>query len=104
MVIVEGIFALHKQEVLDLLELSIYVETDPDVRILRRIQRDVVERDRSLEDIIDQYLAYVKPMHEKFVKPTKNNAEVIIPGGSNQTAVELLRTKIEFEISKARGY
>jgi uridine kinase len=97
-VVVEGIFALHDEEVLDMLDLRLYVETDADVRILRRIRRDVVERERDLEGVIAQYLSTVKPMHEQFVEPTKKHADVIIPEGANSVAVNLLEEKVQAEI------
>lgn len=93
-VIVEGIFTLYDEDVLEQLDLSIYVQTDPDLRVLRRLRRDVMERGRDLESVITQYLSTVKPMHEQFVARTKRNADVIIPEGANQPAIELLQDKI----------
>ncbi|NGM68164.1 uridine kinase [Natronolimnobius sp. AArcel1] len=98
-IVLEGIFALYDETILEMLDLCVYVMTDADVRILRRIERDVVERGRDLEGVIEQYLETVKPMHERFVDPTKKNADVIIPEGANQVAVELLIEKIEAERS-----
>ncbi len=95
--VVEGIFALHDDRVLEQLDLKVYVETDADVRILRRIRRDVVERGRDLEGVIDQYLSTVKPMHEQFVEPTKRDADIIIPEGANRMAVDLLTEKVGAE-------
>ena len=97
-VIVEGILALYESDVRELLDLSVYVQTDADVRILRRIQRDVIERGRDLEGVVDQYLGTVKPMHEQFVEPTKKHADVIIPEGMNRSAVDLLIEKINAEM------
>jgi len=97
-IVVEGIFALYEDDITDMLDLRVYVETDADVRILRRIRRDVIERDRELEGVIEQYLSTVKPMHEQFVEPTKRDADVIIPEGANRMAVDLLREKVEAEI------
>ncbi|MFC6725586.1 uridine kinase, partial [Halobium palmae] len=96
-IVLEGILALYDEEVNDMLDLRLYVETDADVRILRRIQRDVVQRGRDLEGVIDQYLSTVKPMHEQFVEPTKKHADLIIPEGANSVAVELLEEKIHAE-------
>ncbi|MFB6266145.1 MAG: uridine kinase [Halodesulfurarchaeum sp.] len=96
-VVLEGILALYDEDINDLLDLHIYVETDADVRILRRIRRDVVERGRDLEGVIDQYLSTVKPMHEQFVEPTKKRADIIIPEGANRTAVDLLEEKVQVE-------
>jgi len=89
-IVVEGIFALYDDDLLDRLDLKVYVQTDADVRILRRIRRDVVERGRDLEGVMEQYLSTVKPMHEQFVEPTKTEADVIIPEGANRMAVRLL--------------
>ncbi len=97
-IVLEGIFALYDDKVNEMLDLRLYVETDADVRILRRIKRDVVERDRDLEGVIDQYLGTVKPMHEQFIEPTKKNADIIIPEGANSVAVTLLEDKIHAEV------
>ncbi|KPN31846.1 uridine/cytidine kinase [Halolamina pelagica] len=78
-IIVEGILALYDETINDMMDLRLYVETDADVRILRRIKRDVVQRGRALEDVMDQYLSTVKPMHEQFIEPTKKHADLIIP-------------------------
>ncbi len=98
-VVIEGIFALYDEAITEMLDLRLYVETDADVRILRRIRRDVIERDRDLEGVIDRYLSTVKPMHERFVEPTKKQADLVIPEGANTVAVELL----ESAIADARG-
>lgn len=95
--VLEGILALYDEDINDLLDLHVYVETDADVRILRRIRRDVVERGRDLQGVIDQYLDTVKPMHEQFVEPTKKRADIIIPEGANRTAVDLLEQKVQQE-------
>ena len=97
-IIVEGILALYDDAIIDMLDLRVYVMTDADVRILRRIQRDVIDRGRDLEGVIDQYLETVKPMHERFVAPTKKHADVIIPEGVNRMAIDLLTDKIEAEL------
>lgn len=96
-VVLEGILALYDERVTELLDLKVYVETDADVRIIRRIQRDVIDRDRDLQSVIDQYLSTVKPMHEQFVEPTKKAADLIIPEGANTEAVELLQQKVHTE-------
>lgn len=93
-IVIEGILALYDDGVRDRLDLRLYVETDADVRVLRRIQRDVEERGRDLSGVIDQYLSTVKPMHEQFVRPTKRDAHLVIPEGANEKAVELLRNRI----------
>lgn len=94
-IIVEGILVLENLDLCRLLDIKIYVDTDADVRILRRIVRDVKERGRSLDSVINQYLGTVKPMHEKYVEPSKRNADLIVPeGGNNSVALELLRYRI----------
>ncbi|MFB6124354.1 MAG: uridine kinase [Halanaeroarchaeum sp.] len=97
-IVLEGILALYDDAINDLLDLHVYVETDADVRILRRIRRDVVERGRDLEGVMGQYLSTVKPMHEQFVEPTKTDADIIIPEGANKTAVEVLEHKVQTEV------
>ena len=98
-IIIEGIFALFDEEVNEMLDLRLYVETDADVRILRRIQRDVIDRGRDLEGVIEQYLSTVKPMHEQFIEPTKRHADLIIPEGANSVAVSLLEEKVRAEVT-----
>jgi uridine kinase len=97
-IVLEGILSLFDDRVIEMLDLKVYVMTDADVRILRRIERDVIERGRDLEGVIDQYLGTVKPMHEQFVAPTKKHADVIIPEGANRMAVDLLVEKVEAEL------
>lgn len=92
--VIEGIFALYDEAISEKLDLRLYVETDADVRILRRICRDVLERGRSLEGVIEQYLETVKPMHEQFVEPTKKRADLVVPEGANRVAVEVLGAAI----------
>ena len=90
-IIVEGILIFDSKELCDLMDVRIFVDTDADIRIVRRIQRDVMERARSLESVISQYVNTVKPMHEQFVDPSKKNANIIVPeGGHNQVAMELI--------------
>jgi uridine kinase len=102
-IVLEGILSLFDEQVLEMLDLKVYVMTDADVRILRRIERDVIERGRDLEGVIGQYLETVKPMHEQFVAPTKKNADVIIPEGANRMAVDLLVEKVEAELGAGAG-
>ncbi|UIO98698.1 uridine kinase [Halobaculum sp. CBA1158] len=97
-IVLEGILALYDEGINDMLDLRLYVETDADVRILRRIERDVVDRGRDLEGVIDQYLSTVKPMHEQFIEPTKKHADLIIPEGANSMAVNLLEEKLQNEV------
>lgn len=87
--------ALYYLELCDLYDLKIYVDTDCDIRLLRRIARDVKKRNRSLESVKKQYINTVKPMHDQFVEPTKSKADIIIPhGGFNQIANDLIINKI----------
>ena len=97
-IVLEGILALYDDGLNEMLDLHLYVETDADVRILRRIQRDVVERGRDLEGVMEQYLSTVKPMHEQFVEPSKKDADIIIPEGANRIAVEVLQEKVLGEL------
>ena len=97
-IVLEGIFALYDEAITDRLDLCLYVETDPDVRILRRIERDVIDRGRDLAGVIDRYRSTVKPMHEQFVEPTKKEADLIIPEGANSVAINLLGEKLQAEV------
>ena len=95
-VILEGIMVLEDARLRDLMDIKIYVDTDDDIRIIRRIKRDMEERGRTLDSVIEQYIDNVKPMYHQFIEPTKRYADVIIPeGGSNQVAIDLLITKID---------
>jgi uridine kinase len=94
-IIVEGILIFENKELVDELDIKVFVDTDADVRIIRRIIRDVKERGRSLDSVIAQYLTTVKYMHDEFVEPSKRKADVIIPeGGHNQVAVNMLVEQI----------
>lgn len=93
--ILEGLFVLYSKEIRDLLDIKIFVDTDADIRFIRRLVRDVNERGRSLESVVNQYLNTVREMHGTFVEPSKSYADLIIPeGGSNTVAIDLLITKI----------
>ncbi|MSS62576.1 uridine kinase [Velocimicrobium porci] len=95
-IIVEGFLIYENIELRDLMDIKIFVDTDADERIIRRILRDVKERGRSLDSVINQYTETVKPMHEQFVEPTKKYADVIIPrGGMNEVAVKMLIERIK---------
>jgi uridine kinase len=95
-IIVEGILIFENKELLDLFDIKVFVDTDADVRIIRRILRDVKERGRSLESVINQYLTTVKLMHEQFVEPSKKYADIIIPeGGFNTVAIQMLNERIK---------
>ena len=94
-VLVEGILIFHDQELRDLMDIKVFVDADADVRILRRALRDMNERARSLDSVVAQYLATVKPMHEQFVEPAKQYADIIVPGTSTGTvAVDMLASYI----------
>ena len=94
-IIIEGIMALWKKQLRDLMDLKIFVDADPDERLIRVIQRDTVERGRTTQMVLDRYLDVLKPMHEEFIEPTKRYADLIIPqGGNNQQAIDIMRTYI----------
>ena len=100
-IIVEGIVIFAHPELRELMDVKVFVDCDADVRILRRIMRDVKERGRSLDSVVNQYLSTVKPMHEAFVEPSKKYADVIIPtGGENLVALEMLVTRIEAHLKE----
>lgn len=95
-IIIEGILIFENKELCDLMDIKVFVDTDGDVRIIRRLLRDVQERGRDLNSVIDQYLGTVKPMHEEFVDPSKRRADIIIPeGGSNAVALSMLLERIK---------
>ena len=99
-IIVEGIVIFAHPELRDLMDVKVFVDADADVRILRRILRDVQERGRSLESVINQYLTTVKPMHEAFVEPSKRYADIIIPTGrQNLVALDMLVNRIEAHLA-----
>lgn len=94
-IIVEGILIFENKELCDLMDIKVFVDTDGDVRIIRRLLRDVQERGRDLDSVINQYLNTVKPMHEEFVDPSKRRADIIIPeGGENTVALTMLLERI----------
>jgi uridine kinase len=94
--IVEGIMVLEDRSLRERMDLKVYVDTDPDERFIRRMQRDLIERGRSIDSIVEQYLSSVRPMHLQFVEPTKRYADVIVPqGGANHVAIDLLSAKIK---------
>lgn len=94
-VVVEGILVLWEPEIRELMDLRVFVDADPDVRFIRRLQRDVSERGRSLESVIEQYLTTVRPAHLNFIEPSKRYADVIIPhGGMNERALDMLIARI----------
>ena len=95
-IMVEGILVLESNELRELMDIKIFVDTDADVRIIRRILRDIDERGRTLEAVVKQYLELVKPAHENFIEPTKKFADIIIPeGGNNKVAIDIVVTKLK---------
>lgn len=101
-VLVEGILIFADPRLRDLMDLRVFVDTDSDLRILRRIQRDVAERGRTIESVMQQYLETVRPMYNEFVAPSKKFANIVIPeGGMDQVAIDVLITKVESVIKQA---
>jgi uridine kinase len=95
-IILEGILILEDERLRNLMDIKLFVDTDADVRIIRRMVRDIRDRGRTLESVIDQYTSVVRPMHNQFIEPTKRYADIIIPeGGQNRVAIDLMVTKIK---------
>ncbi len=95
-IILEGILILEDERLRNLMDIKLYVDTDADLRIIRRLLRDIKERGRSMDSVIEQYVTVVRPMHNQFIEPTKRYADVIIPeGGHNHVAIDLMVTKIQ---------
>ena len=102
-IIIEGIMALLNKQLRDMMDLKIFVDTDSDERLIRNIQRDCVERGRTVEMVIDRYHKVLKPMHEQFIEPTKKFADLIIPlGGENKTGIHILKKYIEGIVSNEK--
>ena len=100
-IVLEGILIFAEPSLCELMDIKVFVDTDADVRILRRILRDVKERERSLDSVISQYLTTVKPMHEQFVEPSKRRADIIIPeGGQNVVALQMLIERVKKHLRK----
>lgn len=100
-IIVEGILILEDPGIRELLDIKIYVDTDADVRIIRRLIRDINERGRTVDSVINQYLNVVRPMHMQFIEPTKRYADIIIPeGGHNKVAIDIIVAKIKQILQK----
>ncbi len=93
-IVIEGLFALFDADLRKMMSLKVFVDTAPDVRFIRRLQRDIAERGRSTESVITQYLETVRPMHKQFIEPTKRRADVILPHGANGPAVDIITTKV----------
>ena len=94
-IILEGIFSFHNSDIRYLIDVKIFVDTPADIRILRRAKRDINKRERTIESVFTQYLETVRPMHKKFVEPTKTYADIIVPnGGKNKQALDIINNKI----------
>jgi len=103
-IIVEGIMLLEDEKLREKLDIRIYVDTEDDIRILRRIQRDIKERGRSVDSVIAQYLETVKPAHDQFVEPYKKYADIIMPeGGKNQVAIDIVLSRIKSQLRKNKS-
>lgn len=103
-VVVDGILLFTDERIRDLFDVKVFVDADPDIRLVRRIQRDMSERDRPLEEILQQYLTTVRPMHQQFVEPGKRYADIIVPrGGQNAVAIEMILTTIQRRIEARRS-
>ena len=101
MIIVEGILIFENQQLRDLMDIRIFVDADADIRLCRRIKRDVNKRGRSLESVLMQYQQTVKPMHELYVEPSKKYANLVVPeGGKNLVALEMIQDRIRWHLEK----
>ena len=101
-IIVEGILLFENKDLTDMMDIKIFVDTDADVRLCRRIKRDVTERGRTLESVLDQYQNTVKPMHEQYVEPSKKFADIIVPeGGQNLVALDMIMGRIRRHLEEA---
>ncbi|WP_152667706.1 uridine kinase [Aneurinibacillus tyrosinisolvens] len=99
-IILEGILILEDERLRNVMDIKVFVDTDADVRIIRRMMRDIRDRGRTIESVVEQYLGVVRPMHMQFVEPTKRYADIIVPeGGQNRVAIDLLSTKINTVLS-----
>jgi len=103
-ILVEGILIFVDRELREMMDIKLYVDTDADLRFIRRLERDIKERDRTLQAVIHQYLTTVRPMHLEFVEPSKRYADVIIPaGGFNKTAIEMIVARIQGMLALERS-
>src|SRR5699024_4541227 len=101
--IIEGILILEDLRAVDLMDIKVFVDTDADIRIIRRLTRDIKERGRTLDSVIDQYVNNVRPMHLQFVEPRKRDADIIIPeGGEKHVDIDIIATKIETILERNR--
>jgi len=102
-IVIEGLFALYDADLRKLMSLKIFVDTASDVRFIRRMQRDITERGRTVDSVVKQYMETVRPMHKQFIEPTKRYADVIIPHGANGPAVDVITTKVASVISQLQS-
>jgi len=103
-VVIDGILLFADERVRDLCDVKVFVDADADIRLIRRIRRDMTKRGRPLDEILDQYVTTVQPMHLQFVEPSKRYADVIVPrGGHNQVAIEMIVAKIQRRVAGGRG-
>lgn len=93
-ILIEGLYPLYDASLRDMMSLKIFVDTDPDVSFIRRLVRDIAERNRTMEQVIEQYMATVRPMHIQFIEPTRRFADVILPHGCNNPAIDMITAKI----------
>lgn len=99
-IVIEGILVLAEKELRSVMDIKVFVDTDPDIRLIRRLTRDIKERNSTLETVIERYVKTVKPMHEAFIEPSKRHADIIIPkGGENKIGIELLTSEVEHYLS-----
>lgn len=94
-ILIEGFYSLYDAALRDMMSLKIFVDTDADVRFIRRLQRDIADRGRTMDHVIEQYMSTVRPMHNQFIEPTKRFADVILPHGCNEPAVDMITARIE---------
>jgi uridine kinase len=100
-ILVEGLLIFAEKRLRELFDIKIFVDTDNDIRFIRRLRRDIAERGRSMESVVDQYLSTVRPMHLEFVEPSKRYADVIVPeGGFNAVALDMVVARIEGMLNK----
>ena len=103
-IVVDGILLFVDERIRNLFDVKVFVDAEPDIRLVRRIQRDMSERDRPLEEILQQYLTTVRPMHQQFVEPGKRYADIIVPrGGQNAVAIEMILTTIQRRLDARRA-
>jgi len=104
-ILIDGILIFSEKELRDLMDLKLFVDTDDDVRLLRRLKRDIGERQRTVESVLNQYERFVRPMHLEFVEPSKRYADIIIPhGGENHVAIDMVNTLVRNKIGLANGF